>query len=83
MFLWFVIIGGQTLICQIGSRVFVVSLYGLDGTQWGICFGVGLTSFAVNAVMKLIPDGCCPKIGRDSVDDRRVAAKLAQKESKL
>ena len=61
----------------------MVSLYGLDGPQWGISFGVGLTSFAVNAAMKLIPDGCCPKIGRDSVDDRRVAAKVAMKESKL
>ena len=75
--LWFVIIGGQVLITQFGSRVFVVSLYGLDGIQWGISFGVGLTSFAVNAIIKLIPDDCCPKIGRDSVDDRRVAAKLA------
>jgi Ca2+ transporting ATPase len=81
--LWFVIIGGQALICQFGSRVFVVNLYGLDGPQWGISFGVGITSFAVNAILKLIPDGCCPKIGKDSVDERRVAALLARKENKL
>lgn len=59
-----------------------MSLYGLDGPQWGISFGVGLTSFAVNALMKVIPDGCCPKIGKDSVDERRVAGNLARKENK-
>jgi hypothetical protein len=32
--------------------------------------------------MKLLPDGCCPKIGKDSVDDRRIAALTAAKELK-
>jgi hypothetical protein len=30
--------------------------------------------------MKILPDGCCPKIGKDSVDERRIAAKAAAKE---
>ena len=72
--IWFAIIGGQALITQFGSRVFVVSFYGLDGPQWGISISIGLTSFIVNAILKLIPDGCCPKIGKDSVDERRIAA---------
>ena len=60
--------------------MFVVSLYGLDGPQWGIAFAIGLSSFVVNILMKILPDGCCPKIGKDSVDDRRIAAKTAAKE---
>jgi hypothetical protein len=30
--------------------------------------------------MKILPDGCCPKLGKDSVDERRIAANAAAKE---
>lgn len=71
--LWFVILGGQVIITMFGSRVFVCCLDGLDGVQWLMVFAVGFTSLIVNAFLKLVPDGACPKIGDDSVDDRRKA----------
>jgi len=51
-----------------------VSPDGLDGPQWALAFGVGLSSFVINAILKLVPDWCCPKLGNDSVDDRRKEA---------
>jgi len=69
--LWFVIIGGQAIICQFGSLVFVVSPDGLDATQWGMCFAIGLSSLVINFILKFIPDWFCFKLGADSVDDRR------------
>lgn len=47
---------------------------GLDGVQWGMAIGIGASSFVLNILLKLLPDGCCPKLGQDSVDDRRIAA---------
>lgn len=81
--LWFVIIGGQVIITQFGQRIFICCLDGLDGTQWGMAFGVGATSFIVNIVLKLLPDGCFPKIGQDSVDDRRKEAQKRKQEAAL
>lgn len=69
--LWVVIIGGQVLITQFGRRIFICHMEGLTDEQWGLAFGVGATSFFVNIFLKLIPDWFCPKIGQDSVDDRR------------
>jgi Ca2+ transporting ATPase len=79
--LWFLIIGGQVIITQFGGYVFQVSLDGLDGTQWGIAFAVGATSFFINFFLKLLPDDFCPKIGMDSVDDRR--KKLAAEKRRI
>ncbi len=56
--------------------VFGCSPYGLDGSQWGITFGLGLTSLVVDFILKFIPDWVVPKVGKDSVDDRRRAAAL-------
>jgi hypothetical protein len=69
--LWIVIIGLQCLITSFGNLVFQTSPDGLNGWQWLISFGVGLTSFLVNILLKFLPDWCCPKLGADSVDDRR------------
>jgi Ca2+-transporting ATPase len=71
--LWFIICGGQVIITQFGTYVFICCLDGLDGTQWGMAIGVGLTSFIINLFLMLIPDFFCPKLGLDSVDDRRAA----------
>lgn len=70
---WFVIIIGQVLITMFGSNVFVVSKYGLDGPQWGIAFAIGFSTIIINAILKLVPDWMVPKLGQDSVDDRRKA----------
>lgn len=80
--IWFVIIGGQALITTFGSYIFQCCTDGLDGAQWGIAFGVGFTSFIINIILKVIPDWCCPKIGQDSVDDRRREAAKKKKEAR-
>lgn len=67
------------LITQVGSRVFSCSPYGLDGKQWAIAFGIGLTSLVVDAFIKLLPDWLFPKLGKDSVDDRRREAQMMLK----
>jgi hypothetical protein len=74
-----VIIGGQILITEFGSRVFSVSPKGLDGKQWALAFGVGASTFVVNALLKITPDWLFPKLGKDSVDDRRREAALIKK----
>jgi Ca2+ transporting ATPase len=80
--IWCIIVAGQGLICQLGSIVFVVSPDGLDGPQWGICLLIGSSSLVTNLVLKCIPDWLCPKIGQDSVDDRRKEA-AAQKRNQV
>lgn len=72
--LWFLICAGQCIITEFGTHVMVCCLDGLTGVQWGMAIGVGLTSFIINFVMKLIPDFFCPKLGQDTVDDRRAEA---------
>lgn len=66
---WIIICFGQVIITQFGGRVFVVSLDGLDGAQWGLAIAVGSTSFIINLILKFIPDSapCIPQIGQDSV----------------
>jgi len=71
--IWFLIIAGQMLISTFGGRIFVVCLDGLDGTQWGMAFAVGTTSFIINVILKFVPDDWCIKLGKDSVDERRKA----------
>ena len=79
--MWFVIIGGQILITTFGSRVFKCNPNGLDGKQWAIAFGIGLSTFILNAFCKIIPDWLFPKLGKDSVDDRRAEEALARKQA--
>lgn len=78
--LWFVIIGGQVIITQFGSRIFVCCLDGLDWKQWLIAIAVGMTSFFINIILKIVPDWCCPKLGMDSVDDRRKEKALRKRD---
>jgi len=59
--------------------VFSCSPYGLDGKQWAIAFGIGLTSFIVDAILKIVPDWLFPKLGKDTVDDRRREAVILKK----
>ena len=78
----FIIIGGgQFVITQFTGYVFSVHLEGLTGVQWGICIAVGATTLLINILLKLLPDGVVFKMGQDSVDDRRLAAKAAKKVS--
>lgn len=60
--IWILICGGQFIITSYGQRVFVCCLDGLDGIQWLMAIGVGLTSFIINLLLKLVPDStpCIP-----------------------
>lgn len=78
--LFFLICGGQILITIFGSHVFAVSPKGLDGPQWGISIAIGLSSFFVDFICKFLPDWLFPKLGKDSVDDRRAALALQLQE---
>lgn len=77
--LWILIVIGQVVISQVGSYVFVCCKQGLTWQQWLIAFAVGQSSIWVNIVLKVIPDWLCPKLGQDSVDDRRRAKSKEKK----
>merc|ERR1712166_1402903 len=53
--IWIIIMIGQIIITSFGQRVFVCCLDGLDGIQWAMAIGVGLTSLIINFLLKLIP----------------------------
>lgn len=68
---WFLILGLQIVITQVGGVVFVVNTFGLSFKQWVEAVGISLTVFIVNAILKCLPDYLFPKLGKDSVDERR------------
>lgn len=69
--LFFVILGGQFVICQYGSYMFVVCQEGLTLEQWGISVAIGSSVFIVNAILKCLPDWITPSLGNDTVFNRR------------
>lgn len=71
--IWILIVGLQVLITQYGGVVMVVHPFGLSIAQWGEAVIFGLSVYIVNLVLKFIPDHFFPKLGQDSVDDRRQA----------
>lgn len=78
--LWIVICAGQAIITTFGSYIFVCCFEGLNWQQWLIAIGVGMSSFIVNIILKLVPDWFCPKLGQDSVDDDRKEAAKKKRE---
>ena len=56
------------------SQAFSVHFEGLTGTQWIISLIVGLATFPINAIMKLVPDEWCIVMGGEPEEDK-VAAK--------
>lgn len=63
------------LIIQFTGSFFQLHPSGLSWEQHLIAIGVSCSVFVANAIFKCIPDDCAPKIGKDSVDERRIAAK--------
>jgi hypothetical protein len=55
-----------------------VSDAGLSGWQWAEAIVIALSIFPVDALLKCIPDEWAPKMGQDTNDDRRLAAKKAK-----
>jgi Ca2+ transporting ATPase len=52
-------LGLQALIVSVAGIPFKVSVYGLDGPQWGICFAFGALTFLVCLILKPIPFEKC------------------------
>lgn len=69
--LFFVILGGQFVICQYGGKMFVVCEKGLTLEQWGLSAAIGSSVFIVNAILKCLPDWIAPSLGNDTVFNRR------------
>lgn len=69
--LWLAIMAGQILITEFGSLVFQTCFKGLDGPQWGIAFLIGMSTFVLNAILKVCPDWIAPCMGDDRVFNAR------------
>lgn len=80
-FIWLLILGLQFVITQFTGQVFVVHKEGLAWQQWVEAIIVACTTFIVDALLKFLPDWLFPKLGQDSVDDRRAAQAAAKKAS--
>merc|ERR1711935_370691 len=51
------------------SQAFSIHFEGLTGTQWAISVVLGLVTFPINAVLKLVPDNMCPILGDEPTAD--------------
>lgn len=69
------IVGMQVVITQVGSVVMKVHPDGLAREQWGEAIAIAMSILVIDAILKLLPDDWFPKLGQDSVDDRRLALK--------
>ena len=79
MIVWAVIVVGQILI-SFSGKIFKLHPAGLSVSQHLIAMGFALTVFLVNFILKFCPDNLIPfQLGPDSVYDRKVAEKKAEK----
>lgn len=65
----------QVLLTQYGGIVMKVHPDGLSWQQWLEAVGIAATMLLVDILLKFVPDDWFPKLGQDSQDDRRLAAK--------
>jgi Ca2+ transporting ATPase len=75
--IWVIIVGVNFLIIQYTGAFFSLHPAGQSMEQHFLAIGVSLTVLVVNFILKLLPDDIAPRVGKDSVDDRRLAAKQA------
>lgn len=61
--IFLIIIGGQAIIIEVGSRAFKVCGDGLHYSHWIISILLGLTTWIVNFFVKFMPDAWCPQLG--------------------
>lgn len=85
--LWFLIFGAQALIVEVGSRAFKVSTGGLHYSHWIIALGLGVTTWILSALLKLIPDkvtDClCPCFGKSNKTEDEVSELPHKKQSSV
>ncbi|KAL2812442.1 hypothetical protein BDW59DRAFT_167821 [Aspergillus cavernicola] len=56
----FIIVGGQILIVFVGGHA--LSVARLSGAQWAVCLILGVISFPVAIIIRMIPDECIQKL---------------------
>ena len=76
--IWIMIVVINFVIIQFTGSIFHLHPDGLSLVQHILCICVSLSVLVCNAVLKCLPDDISLKLGKDSVDDRRIAAKNAQ-----
>lgn len=74
MTVWVIIVIGQVLIVQYGSKAMKVHITGLTMTQWIICTIVGSLSLVMNAVLKCVPESLFPQMGDETEEEVRISA---------
>ena len=75
LIIWVIIVAVNFLIIQYTESFFSLHPKGLSWEQHLICIAVSLSVLVVNAILKCLPDDFSPKLGKDSVDERRLEAK--------
>ena len=78
--IWFIIVIVNFLIIQYTGAFFSLHPKGLDWEQHVLCIGVSMLVLVCNFVLKLLPDGVVCKLGKDSVDDKRLADREAARD---
>lgn len=77
LIIWLLIVVVNFLIIQYTGAFFSLHPDGLAWEQHLLCIGVSCSVLIANAIFKCLPDDVSPKVGKDSVDERRLAAKEA------
>lgn len=73
---WFIIVIGQVLITQFGSKAMKVHIKGLTGPQWIYCVACSAICLIWNAILKCscISDKIFPKMGEETPEEVEEAA---------
>jgi P-type Ca2+ transporter type 2B len=77
LIIWVIIVAVNFLIIQYTGAFFSLHPEGLAWEQHLLSIAVSMSVLIFNAILKCLPDDISPKLGKDSVDDRRIAAKQA------
>jgi len=76
LIIWFTILILQILITQLTQDVFAVSRDGLYWEQWILCFFFGISVIPIDALIKFLPDGICPEIGKKKAESSKVGPSI-------
>ena len=66
---WFIIVIGQVLITQFGSKAMKVHIKGITGTQWIYCVVCSAFCLIWNAILKCLPEKYFPKMGDETPEE--------------
>lgn len=72
--IWVIIVVVNFLIIQYTGAFFSLHPAGQSAVQHLLAIGVSCSVLLCNLLLKLLPDTVVPLLGKDSVDERRIAA---------